>query len=109
MRHPPPNHDVGRVMAFCTLRMHLKGRLSISLVVLVVTLLLIGENFLVCEEDVFVPVFGIPLGRHFALVRQISFKAGVRWCPFEQRCALTCISSLMRHDLIGSMCSDFGT
>jgi hypothetical protein len=61
MRHPPPNHDVGRLMASCTLRIHLKGRLSINLVVLVVTLLLTGENFLVREEDVFLPVLGIPL------------------------------------------------
>ena len=41
--------------------MHLKGRLSINLVVLVVTLLLDGENFLIREEDVFVPVLGMPL------------------------------------------------
>jgi hypothetical protein len=61
MGHPPPNHDVGWVMASCTLRMHLKGYLSINLVVLVVILLLNGENFLVREEDVFVPVLGVPL------------------------------------------------
>jgi hypothetical protein len=61
MGQPPPNHDVGRVMASCTLRMHPKGRLSINLVVLVVILLLVGESFLVREEDVFVPVLGMPL------------------------------------------------
>ena len=33
--------------------MHLKGCLSINLVVLVVILLLNGENFLLREEDVF--------------------------------------------------------
>jgi len=57
---PPPNRDVGRVMASCTLRTHLKGRLSMYLV-LVVIQLLDGENFLVHEEDVFVPVLGVPL------------------------------------------------
>jgi hypothetical protein len=40
--------------------MHLKGCLSTNLVVLVVKLLLDGENFLVPEEDVFVPVIGMP-------------------------------------------------
>jgi len=37
------------------------GRLSINLVVLVVILLLNGEDFLVGEEDVFVPVLDMPL------------------------------------------------
>ena len=46
MGHPLPHKDVGRVMASCTLRTHLKGRLSINLV-LAVILLLDGENFLV--------------------------------------------------------------
>jgi hypothetical protein len=41
--------------------MHLKGRLSINLVVLVVVLLLDGEKFLVHEEDVFMPVLSVPL------------------------------------------------
>jgi len=40
--------------------MHLKGHLSINLV-LVVVLLLDGEDFLVREEDAFVPVLGMPL------------------------------------------------
>jgi len=61
MGHPPPNHNVGRVLASCTLRTHLKGPLSINLVVLVVILLPDGENFLVREEDVFVPVLGVPM------------------------------------------------
>ena len=38
-----------------------KGRLSINLVVLVVILLLDGENFLIRYEDVFVSVVGVPL------------------------------------------------
>jgi len=84
-------------MASCTLRMHLKRLLSINLVVLVVILLLDGENFLVHEEDVFVPVLGVPLEETFCS------------CPFEQRCAVMCRSSLMRHDLIGLICSAFGT
>jgi len=35
--------------------------LKTSFVVLVVILLLDGKKFLVCEEDVFVPVLGVPL------------------------------------------------
>jgi len=41
--------------------MHLKGRKSINLVVLLVILLLDHENFLVREEDVFLPVLSVPL------------------------------------------------
>jgi hypothetical protein len=41
--------------------MHLKGRLRINLVVLVVILLLGGEEFLVREEDLFVSVLSVPL------------------------------------------------
>jgi hypothetical protein len=52
-------------MASCTLRTHLKGLLSINLVVLVVILLLDGENFLVCEEDVLMPFLGMPLEETF--------------------------------------------
>jgi len=35
--------------------------MSINLVILAVILLLDGENFLIREEDVFVPVLGAPL------------------------------------------------
>jgi hypothetical protein len=65
MGHPAPNHDVGKVMASCTLRMHLKGLLIVNLVVLIVILLIDGENFLICEEDVFVPILGVPLEETF--------------------------------------------
>ena len=61
MGHLPPNHDIGRMMASCTLRMHLKGHLSINLVVLVVILLCDVENFPVCEENVFMSILGVPL------------------------------------------------
>ena len=88
--------------------MHLKGRLSIYLVALVDILLVDGENFLVREEDVFVPVLVVPL-EETALFRRISFKAGVRRYPFERRCTLMCRLALMRHGLIGSICSAFGT
>jgi hypothetical protein len=91
-------------MASCTLRTHLKGLLSINLVILLHN----GENFLIREEDVFMPVLSVPLEETFVLVRRISFKAGVRRCPFERRGALMCRSPLMRHDLIGSLCSAFG-
>jgi hypothetical protein len=40
--------------------MYLKGHLSINLV-LVVTMLLDGEKFLIREEDVFVPGLSMPL------------------------------------------------
>jgi hypothetical protein len=63
MGYPPPNHDVGRVMASLhpqNIFLHLMGHLSINLV-LVVVLLLDGKDILVCEEDVFVPVLGVPL------------------------------------------------
>jgi hypothetical protein len=39
--------------------MHLNGRLSINLVLVVI--LLDGEKFLVRDEDVFVPVLSVPL------------------------------------------------
>jgi len=64
MGHFPPNHDVGRVMASLhpwNVFLQLMGRLSINLVVLVVVLLLDGEDFLVREEDVFVPILGVPM------------------------------------------------
>ena len=41
--------------------MHLKERLVINLLLLVVILLLDGEKFLVREEDVFVSVLSVPL------------------------------------------------
>jgi len=63
MGHLPPNHDVGRVMASLhpqNVFLHLMGRLSINLIVLIVVLLLNGEDFLV-REDVFVPILSVPL------------------------------------------------
>ena len=42
--------------------------------------------------------------RSSAHVHQISFKAGVRRCPFEWRCTVMFRSSLMRHDMIVSIC-----
>ena len=61
---PPQNHDVGRVVTSLhtwNLLLRLTGTLGIHLVVLAVVLLLDGEDFLVHEEDVFVPVLGVPL------------------------------------------------
>ena len=60
----PPTNDTERVMASLQPRnifLHLMEHLSINLVVLVFVLLLDGEDFLICEEDVFVAVFGVPL------------------------------------------------
>jgi hypothetical protein len=53
------------MMASCTLRTHHTGRLSRNVVALGVILLLEGENFLVREKDVFVPVLGLPLEETF--------------------------------------------
>ena len=64
MEHPPPNRGVGRVMACLHPRnvfLHLTGCLNIKLVVLVVVLLLDGEDFLIREDDVFVCILGVPL------------------------------------------------
>ena len=64
MGHPPPNHDIERVMASLHPRnvfLHLTGCLSINLLVLAVVLLLEGEDFLTCKEDVFVPILGLTL------------------------------------------------
>ena len=64
MGHPPPNHDVGRVMASLRpwkLLLLLTGCLTTNLVLLAVVLLFDSEDFLVREEGVFVPVLGVPL------------------------------------------------
>jgi hypothetical protein len=65
MGHPPPNHDVGRVVMACLhpwhLLLHLIGCFSINLAVLVAVLLLGDEDFLFLEEDVFVTILGVPL------------------------------------------------
>ena len=74
--------------------------MSINLVVLVVILLLDGENFIVREENVFVPVLGVPLQETICSCLSDLL---------QSRCALMCRSSLMRHDLIGSIYSAFGT
>jgi hypothetical protein len=88
--------------------MHLKGRFTINLVVLVVILLFEDEKFLVREADVFVPVLSVPLEETLCSCLSDLLKAGVR-CPFERRCALMCRSSLIRHNLLGSVCSALGT
>ena len=92
----------------CTHRTHLKGLLTINLVVLVVILLLRGENFLI-REDIFVSFSAYNRRRRSVLVRRISIKAGVRRCPFERKWAVICSSSLMKHNLIGSICKAIGT
>jgi hypothetical protein len=62
--HLPPNHDIGRVMASLHPRkifLHFTGRLSINHVVLVVVLLFNVEDFLVCEDNVFMPILSVSL------------------------------------------------
>jgi hypothetical protein len=53
--HLPPNHDVGREMASLHTQNTPQGTFQ-HLVLLAVILLLDDENFLICEEDVFMPV-----------------------------------------------------
>ena len=64
MGHLPPNHDIGRLLASLhpwKVFLSLTERLSINLVVLMVVLLLDGQDFLVQEEDVFMPILGVQL------------------------------------------------
>ena len=64
MGHPPPNHDIGREMASLhpwNLLLHLTRCLSKNLIILAVVLLLDVEDFLVCKEDVFLPILSMPL------------------------------------------------
>ena len=70
--------------------LHLTGCLSINLVVLVFVLLLDGEDFLVCEEMFSCPFSACHWRRRSALVHRITFKAGVRMCPFKRRWILMC-------------------
>jgi hypothetical protein len=60
MRHLPPNHDIGRVMASLHPQNARQGMFEQKSCVLVVTLLLGGGNIL-GREDIFVPVLGVPL------------------------------------------------
>jgi hypothetical protein len=96
-------------MASCNLRTRLKGCLGINLAALVVILLLDGEDLLVHEEDVFVPVLGLPLEEIFCSCPSDFLQKRSKEVSLERRCAVMCRSSLMRHDLIGSICSAFGT
>ena len=64
MGHPHQTMMCEAVMVFLhpwKLLLRLTGRLSINLVILVAVLLLDGEDFLTCEEDVFMPVLSVPL------------------------------------------------
>jgi len=72
-----------------------------------VILFLDVEDFLIPEEDVFVPVLGVPLEETFCSCPSDFFQSGSKECPFERRGALMFRSSLMRHDLIGSLRSAF--
>ena len=81
------------------LLLHLMGCFNINLVVLATVLLLNGEDFLIHEKDVFVPILSVPLEETSALVCHISFKAEVRRCPFDRLYALIFRLSLIRHDI----------
>ena len=67
------------------------------------------KNFSSVKRTFSCPFSACHWRRRSALVRRISFKTAVRGCPFERRCVLMCRSSLMRHDLIRSICSALGT
>ena len=104
----PPNHDVGRVMASLhhqNVFLHLAGCLSTNLVVVPVVLLNFGD-FLVLEEDVFVPILRVPL------LLSIESRSGQDWrCVRLRGGALSCVDhpwwgalldwcvQLLRHDL----------
>ena len=86
MGQRPTNHDIVRVMDSLhpsNLLLPLMGCFSINLVVLAVTLLNY-EDFLVHEKNVFVPILSVPLEKTSVLVCWISFKVGVRRCPFDR-------------------------
>jgi hypothetical protein len=87
--------------------MHLKRRLSINLVLVI--LLLDYEKFLDREAGVFVPVLSVPLEETLCSCPSDLLQSRSKECPFERRCVVTCRSSLMRHDMIGSICSAVGT
>ena len=84
MGHLPLQHDVGKVMAFLHTQnvfLHPKGHLSINLVVLVVVLILDGEDFVV-RGEMFSCLFLVCHWRRCsALVHRIAFKAGIRMYP----------------------------
>ena len=108
MVHLPTNHDVGRVMA----SLHLQNAPQRTF-----------EHKSRCSGCYTAPRWwknSPPWRGYFsacsqratgrdALLRRISFKAGVRRCAFDRRCALMCSLSLMRHYLIGPICSALGT
>jgi len=106
MGHFPPKHDVGRVMAFLQTRnvfLHPKGHLSKNLIVLVVVLILDGEDFIVRDEMFSCPSSVCHWRRQFALVHRITFKAGIKMCP-------SCVGCLWwGMTLIGSISSALGT
>jgi len=92
--HPPPNHDVERVMASLHPRnvfLHLMGRLSINLVPMVV-LLLDGEDILVCEEDVFVSVLGMPLEEMLCSCRSDRLRSRSKGCVPLGGVAHSCVA-----------------
>jgi len=89
----------------CTHKINLKRLFSVNLVVI---LLLSCENVLIRR------VFSCPFSaysrrRRSALVRRISIKAVARRCPSERKWTVMSRSSLMKHDLIWSICKSRGT
>jgi len=102
----PPNHDVGRVMASLypqNVFLHLTGCLSTNLLAVV---LLNFVDFLVLEEDVFVPILSVPL------LLSIESRSEQDWrCVCMRGRALSCVDrprwgatldrcvQLSRHDL----------
>ena len=81
------NHDVGKVLVFLhhwNLLLRLTGCLSINLVVLAVVLLLDGEDFLVGEQDVFVPVLGVPLEKTLCFCPSDLLQSGIKEVSFRQ-------------------------
>jgi len=109
MGHLSPNHDVGRVMASLQPQNAPQGTFKHESCCSGYTGSSMVKIFSSVKRMFTSPFLACHWRGRFALVHRISFKAGVRRCPFECRCALMCRSSPMRHDLIGSIRSAFGT
>ena len=105
MGHLPPNHDVGRMMASLYPQNTPQGKFEHKSCCSVCYTAPRWWKFSSVKRMFSCPFSVCHWRRRSALVRQISFRAGVRRCPFEGRCTLMCTSSLMRHDLIGWICS----
>ena len=100
MGHLPTNHDVGRVKATLHPQNAAQGTVGHkSCCTGCYTAPRWWKNFSSIKRMFSWPFSACHWRRRSALVRRISFTAGVRWCLFECRCAVMCRSSLMSCDI----------